>query len=258
MAERRARPANSVPPDPTVLRRATAGRHLTGDGRFEVSQGSGGWMLIDAEQVDELGLPLVRGPFATLGDAKSAMQQARSSPAPSSTLAEKIAKLPTRASGNATTGRPGQSPPRPVPPAPLPLVTREFRSGDGEPLRALWSSVGFRSIGDDDAGLRTFAQRNPGTFLVAVRGGQILASILGGWDGRRGWIYHVATAPDARRSGIATQLVQTVEARLQALGCRKVNVVVMEENPAADAFWTALGYDLDTAHHRGRELSSLP
>ncbi len=49
--------------DPEKLKRETAGRYVSADGRFTVEQASGRWMTIDAETTDELGLPLVRGPF---------------------------------------------------------------------------------------------------------------------------------------------------------------------------------------------------
>ena len=85
---------------------------------------------------------------------------------------------------------------------------REFRRGDGNALRALWLAAGFRLLGDDDAGLATFADRNPGLFLVATApSGAILGSAMGAWDGRRGWLYHVATAASYRRTGVASASV---------------------------------------------------
>jgi ribosomal protein S18 acetylase RimI-like enzyme len=79
---------------------------------------------------------------------------------------------------------------------------------------------------------------------------------MGGWDGRRGWIYHVATAPGERRTGLATQLVREVEERLRARGCPKVNVIVRDENEGGAAFWEALGYTAAPARQYGRELST--
>ena len=242
----------AAPPDPSKLKRESAGRYVTGDGRFTVEQSSNGWMVVDAEQANELGLPLVRGPFATLDEARTGMEHARRGPAPISSLADRIAAQRDRSAtstraASATT----KQPPRPEPP---PILVREYRTGDGEPLRKLWESVGFRSIGDDDASLRVLAQRSPGLLLVAGRGGEVVGSAMGGWDGRRGWIYHVATTPGERRSGLATRLVRQVEARLEALGCRKVNVVVRDDNNEGAAFWEALGYAAAPARLFGREL----
>jgi GNAT superfamily N-acetyltransferase len=112
----------------------------------------------------------------------------------------------------------------------------------------------MRSIGDDDEGLALMAVRNPGLVLVATVDGAVVGSALGGWDGRRGWIYHVAVAPDHRRRGIARQLVERVEGGLRAAGCRKVNVMVQDGNGEGEAFWTAAGYTPNAARQLGREL----
>ena len=121
---------------------------------------------------------------------------------------------------------------------------REFEPGDGDALRSLWLAAGFRLLGDDDAGLRTFADRNRGLFLVATApGGTIVGSAMGAWDGRRGWIYHVATAASYRRTGVASALVARIEARLGELGVVRVHVLVREGNDRGRAFWTAAGYE---------------
>lgn len=119
----------------------------------------------------------------------------------------------------------------------------ELRQGDGDDLRALWRACGIRDRpGDDDASLAAMASRNPGLCLVGLQGGRIVASALAGFDGRRGWLYHVASHPDVGRRGIATRLVRTVEDRLRALGCRKLNLIVWEGEEDAMAFWERIGY----------------
>ncbi len=72
-----------MPDEEPPLKRETAGRYRTRDGRFAVEQNSGRWLVLDTEQTDELGLPLVRGPYSTLDDARDAIQTARTGPAPS-------------------------------------------------------------------------------------------------------------------------------------------------------------------------------
>jgi ribosomal protein S18 acetylase RimI-like enzyme len=134
-------------------------------------------------------------------------------------------------------------------------VIREWRRVDNEGLRELWAEVGFSSVGDDDAGLLRMAHRNPGLLFVAVEGTRIVGSTLGAWDGRRGWLYHVATAPSHRRQGMATQLVRRAEAALKDLGCPKANVIVRDGQRGADAFWSALGYDPSKGRQRGRTLT---
>lgn len=134
------------------------------------------------------------------------------------------------------------------------MVVREIRAVDGPALRQLWEESGFRSLGDDDRSLARLARRNPGLVLVAAVGTQVVGSALGAWDGRRGWIYHVATAQAHRRHGIAARMVAQIEAGLRALGCPKVNVMVRHENDDGAAFWASLGYGPATARQLGKEL----
>jgi ribosomal protein S18 acetylase RimI-like enzyme len=131
---------------------------------------------------------------------------------------------------------------------------REFREGDGDALRGLWTEAGFRLIGDDDAGLRRFAARNPGLFLVGLADGEIVASAMGAWDGRRGWLYHVAVAPSHRRMGIATDLVARIETSLRALGCPRVLVMVEADNDAGLELWLKLGYERRGTHQLGKSF----
>jgi hypothetical protein len=72
------------------LKRLGEGRWQTRDERFTIEPQSGTWVVVDAEQTDDLGLPLVRGPFRSLGDAKDAIAAARSSPPAASPLADRV------------------------------------------------------------------------------------------------------------------------------------------------------------------------
>jgi GNAT superfamily N-acetyltransferase len=236
---------------PEPLKRETAGRYVSRDGRFTVEQSSGRWLAVDSTETDELGLPLVRGPWATLDEARAALTEARAAPTPISTLRERLGtRRPAKAAGSArrVKATPERKPREPE------IELRSYEEGDGDALHALWRAVGFGSTGDDDRSLVAFAKRNPGLFLVATSDGEIVASALGAWDGRRGWIYHVATAEPHRRKGIAGRLVKRVEQRLRTLGCPKVNVVIRDDNPDAEPFWDALGYGAAPVRQFGKEL----
>jgi ribosomal protein S18 acetylase RimI-like enzyme len=123
------------------------------------------------------------------------------------------------------------------------MEIREYREDDGDRLRTFWLACGIKiRPGDDDASLAAFAAHNPGLVLVAEEQRHLVGSALAGWDGRRGWLYHVAIHPDERRRGLGTQLVRTIEERLRERGCPKINLIVWEDNTRAMAFWVALGY----------------
>lgn len=255
------RPAK--PADPAAFKRADGGTYRSGDGRFTIEPASGRWMVIDAEQQDDLGLPLARGPHDTLAAARAAAREARETPAPASDLQARLAAGPRpakppepprapRGSRVATDRR--ARPEATRAPTPRPLELRRYAPGDGPALRAFWGEIGLKSLGDDDDSLDLLAARNPGLVLVATEGDRIVGTALGAWDGRRGWIYHVGTAADRRRAGIGRRLVHEVERKLRALGCPKVNVIVRDESPGAASFWTALGYSSPPARQFGKEL----
>lgn len=250
-----AKSAPKPPADPKELRRQGAGRHATGDGRFVVEQSSNGWMVTDAERTNELGLPLVRGPFATLVAAREAVTAARSGPLPISDLADRIAAIPKSRPHPPLPARGGGANSEPV--APPPPVVREFRSRDGDGLRSLWAGTDFGAVDIDDVRLRRFAQRNPGAFIVVAQGDAVIGAGLGGWDGRYGWLHLVAIARDRRRMGLGTQLVRRIESGLEATGCRHLRVVD-EGVPADLAFWEAIGYRHDESGYLARELTSGP
>jgi GNAT superfamily N-acetyltransferase len=237
------------------LKRERAGTYRTADGRFTVEQTSSGWLLMDAEQTDELGLALARGPFGTLDEARAAIAEAREGPAPESTLRAGSGRPKLTALPGGAPGGPKRAPRRAPPPRRQEVVIREFRIVDGDGLRTLWRDSGFGELGDDDRSLARLARRNPGLLLVAADGSRIVGSALGAWDGRRGWIYHVATARSHRRQGIATKLVDQVERALVALGCPKANVVVRPDSDGGDEFWTNRGYAISPARHYGKKLA---
>jgi ribosomal protein S18 acetylase RimI-like enzyme len=102
----------------------------------------------------------------------------------------------------------------------------------------------------------------PQSLLVAERDGAldrtidrtIVGAVIAGFDGVRGWIYHLAVAPAHRRCGIATRLVRGAEAALRAQGCSKINLQVRATNESAVAFYRALGYQIEERLSMGRAL----
>jgi ribosomal protein S18 acetylase RimI-like enzyme len=100
---------------------------------------------------------------------------------------------------------------------------REFTLEDYDAVLALWQNAGDGlGIGRSDtrAEIAKKLQRDPDLFLVAEDDGTIIGTVIGGYDGRRGLIYHLAVARAYRERGIGTLLMNEVERRLRAKGCR--------------------------------------
>ena len=136
------------------------------------------------------------------------------------------------------------------------VAIRSFREADRPQLQPLWTEV----FPDDpprnapDRMIDGALGVHPESLLVAELGGSIVGAVIAGFDGVRGWIYHLAVAPAHRRRGIATRLMRGAEAALGARGCSKINLQVRATNQSVIAFYRALGYQLEERLSMGRAL----
>lgn len=142
----------------------------------------------------------------------------------------------------------------------MPVQIREFHFPvDYDQVYQLWESIekGVR-VGRSDAPseIEKKLTRDPDLFLVAELEGRIIGSVIGGFDGRRGLIYHLAVASEFRTMGIGSRLMDEVETRLRSKGCLKSYLLVTVDNPDAEEFykrrgWQPMGHQV---HLMGKEL----
>ena len=85
--------------------------------------------------------------------------------------------------------------------------------------------------------------RDPDLFLVAELDGRLVGTVLGGFDGRRGMVYHLAVAEEQRRQGLGEALMQAVEARLHSMGCLRYYLLVTQDNESAIKFYEQRGHE---------------
>jgi len=93
-----------------------------------------------------------------------------------------------------------------------------------------------------------------GLFFVAEAGGNVVGSIMAGYDGHRGWIYSLAVLPEYRGPGIGSRLMRHAEERLKVLGCPKINLQIMQENEAVEVFYRKLGYQTEQRISMGKKI----
>jgi len=93
-----------------------------------------------------------------------------------------------------------------------------------------------------------------GLFFVAEAGEKVVGTIMAGYDGHRGWIYSVAVLPEYRKRGLGSQLMRHAEERLKFLGCPKINLQIMQENEAVEAFYRNLGYETEQRISMGKKI----
>jgi ribosomal protein S18 acetylase RimI-like enzyme len=135
-------------------------------------------------------------------------------------------------------------------------AVRPFVAHDGDAVVRLWSVV-FPHDPPRNEPRAVIARKRatqPELFLVAELEGQLVGTVLAGYDGYRGWIYHLAVDPALRRRGIGTRLMRAAEERLDALGCPKVNLQVRATNAAVVDFYRGLGYSVEDHVSMGRLL----
>lgn len=139
------------------------------------------------------------------------------------------------------------------------ISIREYTHPQDYPaVRKLWEGMekGVR-VGRSDSPqeIAKKVMRDPDLFLVAESDGEVIGSLIGGYDGRRGLLYHLAVARDFRQKGVGGRLLDEVETRLRAKGCLKCYLMVALDNPDAELFYQKRGWHLmDYIHPFGKDL----
>jgi ribosomal protein S18 acetylase RimI-like enzyme len=125
-------------------------------------------------------------------------------------------------------------------------VVRGVSLADLEALLALWQAASLQlSASDTPAGLARKLERDPDLFLTVEEEGQLVAAVMGAYDGRRGWVYHLAVHPNRQGHHLGTLLMEELERRLRARGCATVNLLIEPENAGVQTFYERLGYRVD-------------
>jgi len=137
------------------------------------------------------------------------------------------------------------------------ITIGEFSMDDYPVVHVLWQrgDLWMRPSDGPEATLLKLT-RDPGLVLVARDGaGKVVGTVMGGWDGRRAYVYHLAVAPELRRQGVADALMDELEERFRALGALKAKLQILVENETSKAFFAHRGYLLETdCEPWGKEL----
>ena len=132
---------------------------------------------------------------------------------------------------------------------------------DYEKVYELWMScknMGFNDIDDSKEGISRFLERNPNTSFVAIENDELLGIILGGHDGRRGYIYHMSVAEKYRKKGIGSALVKKCLESFKNEKISKVALLVFKYNETGNTFWEKQGFILrEDVNYRNIGLRKL-
>lgn len=136
------------------------------------------------------------------------------------------------------------------------LQIRPYREADETDVIALWSQAfpDTRIWNQPIEYIRRKLAVQRELFLVGARDERVIATVLAGYDGVRGWIYHLAVLPAQRRHGIGRAMMAAAEQRLRALGCPKINLQVVAANAEVVRFYERIGYAAEDRISMGRRL----
>lgn len=135
------------------------------------------------------------------------------------------------------------------------MEIRVFRASDEPAVVGLWAACGLtRPWNDVRKDVLRKLSVQPELFLIGEVEGVIVATVMAGFDGHRGWVNYLAVDERHRRSGLGRRLMQRVEQDLEALGCPKVNIQIRAENAAVVAFYEKFGYASDGTLVMGKRL----
>ncbi len=95
---------------------------------------------------------------------------------------------------------------------------------------------------------------SPELFLIGSEDGRVVATVMGSYDGHRGWVYYLGVHPDCQRRGYGRLMMDTITAKLTALGCPKINLQVRDGNEAARKFYESIGFQTDPVFAMGKRL----
>lgn len=115
---------------------------------------------------------------------------------------------------------------------------------DYEEVLALWQNTEGVGLNESDtrSAIAAYLKRNPGMSFVARDGNNLIAAVLCGHDGRRGYLHHLAVAPPYRRKGLGTRLVEKCLASLKRLRIVKCNIFLFTDNADGEQFWAGNGW----------------
>jgi ribosomal protein S18 acetylase RimI-like enzyme len=131
----------------------------------------------------------------------------------------------------------------------------EFTEKDEGPVVALWERCGLLRPWNDpheDIARKLHIQRD--LFLVGKLDEEVVATVMGGYEGHRGWVNYLAVDPDRQRQGLGRAMMEEIQRRLESLGAPKINLQIRDDNLAAAAFYERIGFARDKVISMGKRL----
>ena len=95
---------------------------------------------------------------------------------------------------------------------------------------------------------------NPELFLVGLVDEKVIAAVMGGYEGHRGWVNYLAVDPAYQRKGLGSQIMKAIEEKLHVMECPKINLQIRADNLGVVKFYESIGYDTEERVSMGKRL----
>lgn len=125
------------------------------------------------------------------------------------------------------------------------MIIRKYQIEDYEEVFKLWKACGL-DLGTSDSKeeVQKLVIKNPNTSLIGVEDERVVASVFGGYDGRRGLVHHLAVDPEFQKKGLGSEILKTLEEEFRSMGVVKLSFWVKRDNIGAVEFYNKTGYEL--------------
>ena len=135
------------------------------------------------------------------------------------------------------------------------MQIRQFLEDDRIPVINLWKECNLIfPQNDPQRDIDRKQDNDPDLFLVGIMDNEIIASVMGGYEGHRGWAYYLAVKPTLQTNGYGRKIMDELERRLLAKGCPKLNLMVRTGNVSVIEFYNSLGFLQDDVVCLGKRL----
>jgi ribosomal protein S18 acetylase RimI-like enzyme len=135
------------------------------------------------------------------------------------------------------------------------MIIRSYAEEDETEVIELWRKCNLaRPQNNPKLDIERKLAVNPELFLVGLIEGRIVASVMGGYEGHRGWINYLGVDPNLRKQGLGRQIMNAVESVIRSKGCPKINLQVRKDNLKVMRFYEAIGYKMDEVVSMGKRL----
>ena len=135
------------------------------------------------------------------------------------------------------------------------MQIRQFHSDDEPAVIELWRRCDLlRPWNDPHLDIVRKLEQKDGLFLVGVINDEIIATVMAGYEGHRGWLYLIGVDPSYQRRGHARAMITEMEQLLRSRGCRKINLQVRDTNQDVIEFYKRVGYTIDPVLSMGKRF----